>query len=697
MALKVSTDIGGTFTDIAVCDENGNIYVFKSPTVPDNFSMGVIGAVEVAARFRSESVEGFLEQCSSDEGRFVHGSTITTNAILEGKVGKVGLICTRGHRDILTLREGAEKHNPYHWREKYTEPYVPRYLTMEVTERMSAEGDVLVPLVEDDVRAAVEQLKQYKVDAIAVCLLWDIANPAHERRVGELIREQWPEIPVVLAYELNPCIRELKRTSSAAINASLIPVVGKYYQELENGLENHGYSGELSILNCTGGVMSVQEMLSKPIYSVDSGPTMAPVMGHEVAKLELGQSNLIVVDMGGTSFDISTVMDGVIPQSRDAKIKNYYDLGIAKSVIKTIGSGGGSIAWVDAGGMLHVGPKSAGSRPGPACYGKGGTLPTVTDANLVLGFLNEDFYNGGAMKLYPELAEQAIMEHVGKPLGLSLLDAAYSIWHTVNSDMAVSVEEVTVWEGVDPRNYPLVAGGGAAGLHITQICMQLGVKQAILPKVAGALSAAGGIYADIVGDYALGKFVNTSDFNYKEVNECLSTLELWAEQFFDRLHVPAARRKIELYCEARYPYQVVELSVPLKVNRFDDASQLAQLVEDFHHIHERVFGTKEETFIECINWRVRAVGEVDKPGAKPSTRGAGDASTAHVGTRQVYLGPKIGTVTAEVYRGEALPIGSIIPYDQVAVIEDRTTTFLCLPGCQVTVSPYENYLLDFKD
>ncbi|MEH7380433.1 hydantoinase/oxoprolinase family protein [Bacillus sp. JJ1533] len=692
MVFKVSTDIGGTFTDIAVLCENGDLFITKTPTVPESYQQGVMNAVEKAANLQNKSTNRLLEQTS----RFVHGSTISTNAIIEGKTAKIGLICTRGHKDILTLREGGEKHNPYNLREHYKKPFVPRHLTMEVTERVNSEGDIVVPLEEEDVYEAIKTFKKQKVEAIAIALLWDIVNPTHAQLIKKIISEEWPEIPTVFAHEFNPCIRELKRTSSVVINASLIPVIGGYFSELKNQLDSAGYNGELSLINSAGGIMGIEEMIKKPIYSIDSGPTMAPVAGLEIARLEKGTDNLIVVDMGGTSFDVSLIRNGEIPQTRDAKI-NQYSLGIPKCNIKTIGSGGGSIAWVDGGGMLHVGPKSAGANPGPACYGIGGTKPTLTDANLVLGYLNENYFAGGSIKLYRDLAEKAIVDHIAKPLGMSLQEAAYNIWHISNTNMVASIEEATIGEGIDPRKYTLLAGGGAAGLHVAQICNQLGVEQAILPKVAGTLSAAGGVFADVVGDYSLGKFAHTAMFDYKGINNTLEELEKWAQSFLDRSDTPENRRTIEFFCEARYPYQVSELSVPLRVSRFHDQNDLDSLIQDFHQVHEQVMGIKEDTGIECINWRVKAVGHVDKPVLNSFIDNHLDISTAVEGKRAVYLGPEIGEKQATVYRGDKLPRGAVISFEQVAIIEEDTTTLLCLPNCQVTVSSYGNYNLEFKN
>jgi len=648
--------------------------------------------MEVAAQEMGRSVADVLKECSSFVGgSLVHGSTITTNAVLQGRVAKVGLICTRGHRDVLTIRHGGEKRNPYNLKEEYAEPYVPRYLTMEVTERINSEGEIVVPLDEEDVRRAVTRLKEYKVEVIAVCLLWDIMNPAHEQRIGEIIQEEWPGVPYVLAADLNPCLREVWRTSSVCIDASLIPIVGDYMRDLDTTLRESGYRGELSMLTSTGGIMSVEESLAKPIYSIDCGPAMAPVAGKVFGKLERESNHVLIMDMGGTSFDISSVIDGSIAVTREAKISGY-DLGVAKVDSRSIGAGGGSIAWVDPGGLCHVGPQSAQAVPGPACYGKGGEEPTVTDANLMLGFLDPEYYLGGRMRLHPELAEKAIMEKVAKPLNLSLRDAAYTIYTGVNVNMVTAIEELTIWQGIDPNEYLFVGGGAAAGLHVIPICQELDTREALIPKTAGGLSAVGGLFGDMVGEYASGYLTESHAFNFEEVNARLEGLERKAIAFLDRSEIPESKRRLEFFCEARYPYQIWELPVPLKVNRFKDDKDLLQLVEDFHAVHERVFAVREDTYIECIHWRVRAVGVVDKPKLVDTPLVGKDPSSAFVGTRKVYLGPEIGEMEASCYRGDSLKPGNEIA--PPSIIQEDTTTLAVLPGSKVSVTRYGNYLIE---
>lgn len=692
MSLRISTDIGGTFTDLIISDERGQMQIYKSPTTPVRYSEGIMGALDAAAEDLGRPVAEMLKECSTNAGgRFIHGSTITTNAVLQGRVAKVGLICTRGHRDVLSIRSGGEKTNPYSVREEYRPPYVPRYLTMEVTERVNAEGGVVVPLDEDDVRCAVRKLKEHQVEVIAVCLIWDIMNPTHEHRIGQIIEEEWPGVPYVLAADLNPCLREAWRTSSACIDASLRPIVGDYLTELDSALKVKGYQGELSILTSTGGIQTVEESLAKPIYTIDCGPAMAPVAGQVFGRLECQTGNVLVMDMGGTSFDISSVINGEVAVTREARV-NGYDLGIAKVDSRSIGAGGGSIAWVDQGGLCHVGPQSAQAVPGPACYGQGGMEPTVTDANLILGYLDPEYYLGGRMKLYSEFARKAITEKIARPLGLSLEDAAFTIISAVNVNMITAIEELTIWQGIDPREYLFVGGGAAAGLHLVPICLELGSQKVIMPKTAGGLSATGGLFGDLVGEFAAGFLAESDHFNYAEVNSRLKDLKKRGLAFLERAGIPAERRRLEFFCEARYPYQIWELPVPLRGESLAGEEDLNLLVEDFHQVHERVFAVREETHIECIHWRLRAVGQIDKPSLTPLDLHGPDPSSAEIGRRNIYINPQSGWNEAVIYLGEKLKPGNRITAP--SIIQEKTTTLNVLPGSRVEVTPYGNYLIE---
>ena len=440
MVFQVCIDIGGTFTDCLVSEGAGEIRIFKAPTTPGAFHVGFMEVLKVAAEGYGRAAGDFISEIEM----IVHGTTVSTNALVEGKVATVGLIVNAGHADVLVLREGPRK-GAFEWRLDYPDPFVPRRLTRTVGGRIDARGRELVALDEADVGAAVDHFRRMQVQAIAVGLLWSIANGDHERRVGEIVAAQWPEVPVTLSHRLNPIPREYRRIISAATDAALYPIVSDYIAALQRGLTAAGFGGELLMANCVGGMMPPADMVAQPIYSVMSGPTLAPIAAQALTP----ERDVIVGDMGGTTFDVSALRDHQLIVTPEAYINDDM-LGIPKVDVRSIGAGGGSIAWVDVGGLLRVGPESAGAEPGPACYAKGGTAPTVTDANVLLGILDPGFFLGGRIALDRAAAEGAVGT-IAERLGIGLLEAAYAIHTTSNHNMVAAIEDITVREGINPR------------------------------------------------------------------------------------------------------------------------------------------------------------------------------------------------------------------------------------------------------
>ena len=700
MSKYACVDVGGTFTDAAVVDENGSVNVFKSPTTPHDWTEGILGALKVAAEHYEEPFDDFLKDISVvNAGIFTHGSTIATNAVVEKKCGKVGILCTEGFRDVFLFREGPNK-NPFDMFLDYPEPFVPRYLTLPVKERINSEGGVDTPLDEEAVREQTRVLKGYNVEAIAVCFLWSTVNPAHERRAREIIHEVWPEVTVVLSSEVNPSNREYRRWVSAAMDASLRKLISSYANDLNSRLNDAGFIGKVGMLNAAGGVMSTNEIVNRPLYSVDSGPSMAPIAGRKYAMDDLDEKNAVVLDMGGTTFDVSCVIDGEISVSKEAIIGDEIP-GISRVNVHSIGAGGGSIAWVDNGGMIRVGPRSAGSVPGPACYNRGGTLPTVTDANCVLGYLNPDFFNDGRMKLYPELAREAIKKHVAEPLGITVMEAAYSIWATVNVNMIAAIKDITIWQGIDPRAYAMVAGGGACGLHAIALAEGLEMQRLLIPRTAGGLSAAGGLFSDIVSEYSGSHYTTTADFDYKGVNTLLKALRDEAMQFFARNHIEKEYQRIELYMEAHYPFQVYELPVNITADLNEDfeitPAGVKAMEQAFHKEHERTFSIKDDTYIECVSWRVKAIGKHEReaklPEAKlPTNRDLAYEEGKSSSFRKIYFKEYDDLKMTPVFPGSRLIYGDIV--HGPAIIEEPTTTIVVLPGYCAKVTQHNSYCLE---
>ena len=688
MDIRICIDVGGTFTDVVVANETGYVNVFKSFTTHSDRVQGVINGLNVAADFYGVSLEKIMQQCS-----FIsHGTTTATNVLIERKTAKVGLICTKGHRDILTFREGA-KEDPFDWYLDYPEPYVPRYLTFGVTERITAEGDIHIPLDEDEVRDAIRTLKGFNVQAIAVALIWSISNPVHEKRIATIIEEEWPDVLYSLSHVVNPSIREYRRTVCTAIDASLKPIVNKYISYFEKNIRDIGYTKRPYLLSASGGMATPEEMAKKPLYMLDSGPSLAPVSGAFYVENELQEKNVITCDMGGTSFDVSRITDGLIAISRDVKIADEK-LNIAKVDTKSIGAGGGSIAWVDNGGLLHVGPKGAGSEPGPACYCRGGTEPTVTDANVILGYLDPDYFLGGTIKLDKGLAEKAIYEKISKPLNISLLEGAFAIWNTVCTNMTEAIRDITVWEGIDPREYVFISGGGAGGIHIVSIIDGLEGKKIIIPKTAAGMSAFGGLIADIVKEYQWSYFTPTNKFDYDGVNDVLSQLENDARKFLTSAEVPPERQRIEFFVEARYPFQEKEITIQLNRNKFNSIKDVEELEKDFHILHDKTLGSKDPSqYVECVVWRARAVGLIPPIKLKKKKTGTKKPPSSSIkGERGAYFRELNGIHITPVYEGDELLAGNIILGP--AIIEEKTTTIVITPKSKVLVSDFGNYIID---
>lgn len=690
MSLKISTDIGGTFTDIVVVDEEGVTNIFKSPTTPNNRVIGVIEGLKIAAKYYGKSLEELMSLCD-----FIsHGSTVSTNALIEGTTAKVGLICTKGHRDILLFREGGKNH-PFKWYIDYPEPYVPRYLTLPVSERINAEGEILEQLNEDEVRAVIEEFKNYNVEVIAVSLLWSFINPKHELRIAEIIQEEWPEVGITLSHVVNPRIREYRRTVSTVIDASLKPLNTEYVETLQNNLRDAGYEKDLYLYTASGGLILPDDMIKQPIYSIDSGPALAPISGKFYAEKELQLENVITCDMGGTSFDIGRITDGTVTITNNATIGNEK-LSIPKADVKTIGAGGGSIAWVDDGGLIRIGPEGAGSEPGPACYMRGGTKATVTDAALLLGYLNEDYFLGGRMKVSKQLAEEAIRKDVAEPLHLDVIEAAYSIWNTATAKMTEAIRDVTVWEGIDPRKYVFVAGGGAVGLHIIRIVSQLGAKKIIVPKTAATLSAFGGAVADVVREFEHTFLTTTKDFDYSTVNDVISQLKQEANEFLEKVGIPKGKRRFEFLAEARYPFQEQELTFTVRKEKFETEQDVNDLANDFHEVHDIVLGSKNPNeYVECVVWKVRATGLTPETGLNQQEISIETPDKASIkGTRKAYFKEMEQMVETTVYNGEKLKAGNKITGP--AIIEEPTTNLVVFPKEVVKVSQFGSYIVELS-
>ena len=689
MNYRISVDTGGTFTDVVVADELGRLTVGKAATTPDRIFLGMKEALATAANELGIGLPVLMRQTNL----LTYGTTRATNAIVTENVAKTAFFTTEGFPDILVMKEGG-KYAAHDFSADFPEPYIPRRYTFEISERVSSEGDVLVPVNKEQVRKLLFDLQRRNFEAIAVCFLWSISNSTNELLIAELIEEHMPGVPYTLSHKLIPIVREYRRASATAIDASLKPVMQRHLSEMEQDLRNAGYQGEILVSTIIGGCAYVEDLIERPIYTVKSGPAMAPVAGIAYAKIEDLGTDVILCDTGGTTFDVGLVREGRLKYTRETWLGPQWTghmVSISSVDIRSVGAGGGSIAWVDAGGLLRVGPQSAGAIPGPACYGQGGYEPTVTDAALVLGYLDPTYFLGGRIKLDVAAAEAAI-SRLGERINQGSQQAAFSILSLANELMIKAIHEITVAEGFNPRESVLVAGGGAAGLTIMPIAEELGCERIVLPRTAGALSACGMQFSDVVSEHTFSKVTQSVGFDFDGVNAVLDQIERELDDFRRGLEKRGLKDfKQELFVEARYAGQVWELDTPLPCERFGQESDVEKLVETFHMVHERVFAVRDEgSVLECVNWKGRITAGLDREPVQAdlvAERPAGEPYRS----RQVYFGDK-DAMSTPIFRGSDLARGTTVCGP--AIIEEPTTTIVVYPGMSAKISGAGNYLLN---
>lgn len=686
--MRFACDTGGTFTDLIVEDDDGALTMYKASTTPSDPVKGVLDALALAAADRDISLGELLAQGDM----LIHGTTHAINAIITGNTARTAFLTTAGHPDVLVLREGG-RIEPFNFVAPYPDPYVPRALTFEVPERINSAGNAHTPLDESATIEIIRQLKIAEVEAVAVCFLWSISNPAHELRVGELLEEHLPGVPYTLSHQINPALREYRRASATAIDASLKPLMGKYLGGLTARLTAAGFAGRTLVLTSQGGMLDASDLAQRPIHAINSGPSMAPIAGRNYAAIDSGAANVIIADTGGTTYDVSLVRDGRIPLTKETWIGQPFRghmTGFPSIDIKSVGAGGGSIAWVDAGGLLHVGPQSAGAVPGPVCYGAGGVEPTVTDACVTLGYLDPHYFLGGTMTLDAEGARKAVEDYVARPLGLTVEDAAASILSVATENMVQAISDITVDQGIDPADAVLIGGGGAAGLNSIYIARRLGCPTLLIPETGAGLSAAGALMSDLSNEYRATFFTTSDGFDRDSVNLTLDGLRAEALAFIDGPGSNAVSSEIEFAVEARYASQVWEIEVPLPFERFSNDDQLDALNEAFHAMHERIFAVRDPgSVIEYVGWTATA-----RCGLRAGGPGRLAAGKGHdvSGTRKVYFAGE-GTVEATLYDFEAMESGkqhmgpAIIESPFTTVIADSATSFERTPSGSLLMRP----------
>ncbi|VBB16589.1 hydantoinase/oxoprolinase family protein [Burkholderia stabilis] len=678
--MRIAVDTGGTFTDLIVEYDDGHLRMAKAPTTPGKPLEGVHAALRVAAQDGGFTVEELLARTSM----FIYGTTHALNAVVTGRTARTAFLTTQGHPDILVLREGGRP-DVFDYSLSTPAPYIPRSLTWQVSERILANGSVSTPLDEAKLLASIEEMKAARIEAVAVCLLWSNVNNSHEARVGELLAAHLPSVPVSLSHRVSPTIREYRRASATAIDASLKPSMIKHLEGLRNFLREAGLKGRLLVLTSRGGILDMADAAGMPIQMLNSGPAMAPISGRYFASVDEPSEFAIVADTGGTTYDVSLVRRGRIPVTRETHIESpsgSHITGFPSVDIKSVGAGGGSIAWVDDGGMLHVGPQSAGAEPGPAAYDNGGDLPTVTDACVALGYLDPDFFLGGRRKLNVDASVKAIRTHVAEPLGRTVEAAASAIIQIATENMVQAIETITVNQGVDPKDAVLIGGGGAAGLNSAWIARRLGAKSLLIPQLGAALSACGALMSDLTAQYRRTFFTRTDRFDFSGVGHVLDDLNSDCRRFLEQAGTDGAT---EFLVEARYPDQVWEIEVPVAPDVFTHADGVKVFEAAFHRAHEELFGIQDDTSpVEIVGWcatvsvRVRGASE-------PCVGHAGDVTQPpQERVRRAYF-PDTGYVDTAVHR-----LGDIGVQHRIsgpAIVESPFTTIVVPPGAEASRTP----------
>ena len=706
-------DVGGTFTDaVLICEQTGRIDTAKVPSTPADPSIGFMAAVARA-----------LETGGVDPGaisHLVHGTTVATNSLIEGKTPKTAFVTTQGFGDMLEIARQVRP-SLYDVHFEKLRPLVPRDLCYEVPERLDATGGVLRPLEEDAVREIAAALREQGVRSVAVCLLHGYANPVHETRVAEILREEDPELLISLSSSVCPEFREYFRASTCVINACIIPVVARYLTGIEAGLGRAGLEAELLVMQSNGGVLTAEQAASKPVFMVESGPAAGVVSANFIAG-QLGHADLISFDMGGTTAKAGLVLDGRPRVTKEYEVGAQAQPGqgmtrAAGYPIRTpvidlveVGAGGGSLAWVDAGGGLRVGPRSAGADPGPICYGRGGTEPTITDANLVLGRLNPDYFLGGEMALDMDAAAAGIRERCADPLGLDPIEAANGIIEIANATMINALRLVTVRRGNDPRELTMVAFGGAGPLHANRLCMEMQIPALVIPPSPGTASALGLLVTDLRHEFSRTHVMPAdaadgapADFTGR-IRSLFEGMEEEGRRTLRREGVAPEEMDFRRGIEMRYAGQSSEVAVTLPhggtVGEADagrdtaglDAAALADAVGRFHVEHERAYGRGyPEQPVELVNFTVTAVGRIARPRLPRIGSNGGGVSDAQRGTRQVFFSDAGGFVETAIYDRARLSAGHIVAGP--AIIEEVDSTTLVHAGYRAAVDDFGNLLI----
>ena len=680
MSYRLGVDVGGTFTDLALYDTDTDRLEFaKTPSTPVNQALGVAAGIRELMDRHAVSPDRI--------DFFIHGTTVATNTLLERKGAKTALIVTAGFRDVLQIGR-QDRPDLYDWRIRRSDPLVPRHLRFEAQERVLHTGEVLTPMEHEALEHVIERVKDANVDAVAVCLLHSYANPAHEQAIGDTIRRELPGIPVSLSHEILPEFKEYERMSTTTINAYVAPVMERYLRRLEASIADVGLKSDLYIMQSNGGTMGAKTAIDRPVHTILSGPA-AGVIGAVAIAQQAGKPNSISIDMGGTSFDVSLSYKGEVRRTQESELERL-PVKVPMVDIHTLGAGGGSIAWIDPGGALRVGPQSAGADPGPACYGNGGAEATVTDANLVLGRLGATSLLGGTMTLDVDLARNVISERIASPLGLSVEEAAEGIVQVVNASMVKGIRVVSVSKGYDPREFCLVAFGGAGPLHASELADEMDIPTVLVPVAPGVTSALGLLMADLRHDFAQTVLKPGSELSPTEITSWYEQLETQAMEQMSREGVAPDDVSLVRAADARYVGQGYELEVLAASGKLGQRD-VEEILERFHDAHVRNYGyASRDNAVEVVNLRVTALASMPRPDLAHDAKDAGgDLSLALIGQRNVYFRNELKPTC--IYDRSGLRPGDVI--EGPAIVEQLDSTTVVWEHQTATVDNYLNLLV----
>ena len=683
---RVSVDVGGTFTDCLVLEEStGEVRQFKAPTTPSDPSIGLMTALTKAATAHEFTVDGFVAQI----GLLIHGTTLATNTLIKKDGAKTGMVTTRDFADVIEIRRGYKnvRTSMYNVFVPPYEPLVPRRRRLEVTERSTYEGEIITALNEGDVRQAAEQLRADSVESVAICFLHSYAAPENERRAQEIIREILPDVHVATSHDILPVWREWERFSTTVVSAYVGPVVEQYLEALERRLHENDFDGTLLMMLSDGLVETVDRCRQRAVYLIGSGPAAAPAAAIYAGETA-GHRNVLSFDMGGTSIDIGVIMDAEVPTTTENWAGDER-LGIKMVDIHSAGAGGGSIAWIDSLGLLRVGPQSAGSDPGPACYGNGGTLPTTTDADVLLGYVDPDYFLGGEIKLERAKAAEAVRTEVAEPLGMTETEGAQAILTAVSSFMADQISEVFTSRGLDVRDIAIVAGGGAGPVHAAFIAERLSVPTVIVPSIAATFSAFGMFAMDIGRNYARSYIASAEIADVGRIAGLFQQMEDEAAVGLQAMDAQAGEVEFVRTVAMRYIGQFSEVEVSFPSGEVTDES-LSEAVANFHRRHEELY-----TFqmpwkgTELLTFYLKATVQKARFELREAEEGESEATAAQKSTRECVFDSV--AVETPVYDGSLLRAGNRL--EGPAIVEETTTTVVVPPAFTCEVDRQHGYVL----